>query len=113
MSTSQKNFTIYFEIRNKTTGSVMLTKSFDCVVKLVSDSSVTGGTINGEEDSSFNASTDIFNGINENTTFDELIQFAKSSLDTFTIIFSIVPSFIWAFVAIGITICIILRIIGR
>lgn len=112
MSLSKREFTLYFEVRNKTTGEVMLTKSFNCVVNLASDSKVTGGTINGEEDPNFNTSN-FFDGINEHSSLQDIINSVKDTFTMFQLMFSIVPGFIWFLVFTGITVCIALRILGR
>ena len=112
MSLSKKEFTLYFEVRNKTTGDLMLTKSFNCVINLASDSKVTGGTINGEVDSDFNTSN-YFDSINEGSSLQDILNSVKETFTMFQLMFSIVPGFIWFLVFTGITVCIALRILGR
>lgn len=120
-----EKFTLHFEIRNSIDGKVVLNKTFDINLRANGfvdggmgnssgqSSGVVGGSINGENDPSLGSNGFAFNGVNEHMSFDELINFAKSSINTFIAIFSIVPSFIWSLVAIGIAICISLRILGR
>lgn len=126
------NFTIFFEIRSKVDNSVVLTKSFDINLRANGvaaagmgnigndESGITGGTVNGEDDPSvvtggnslFGGYSDS-DGFNLNMSFDDIINMAKGSFNTFKMIFSILPSFIWILVALGISISIILRIVGR
>ena len=114
----ESNFSIYFEIRNKIDGKVVLTKSRD--IKLIFDtgigtgnSGITGGTVNGEIDESINDSNNPFSGLDENSSLEDVLDFSNGSLDTFSTAFSILPSFIWWIIATSLIVIITLRILGR
>lgn len=123
-SASPKSFTLYFEVRNKVTGEVMTSKSFNCTIHVLTDSEINGGSVDGVEDptignnGSSNGVNSLFGGYSPdgfdlNMSFDDIMNTAKGSFNTFKMIFSILPSFIWILVALGISISIILRIVGR
>lgn len=118
-SFSSKQVTLYFEVRNRVTNVVMITKSYTVTINVASESQINSGTVDGEDDPSVvTGGNSLFggyssDGFNLNMSFDDLINMAKGSFNTFKMIFSIVPSFIWALVVIGISISIILRIVGR
>lgn len=119
-SFSAKQVTLYFEVRNKVTNAVMITKSYTVTINVVSESQINSGTVDGEDDPSvvtggnslFGSYSDS-DGFNLNMSFDDIMNTAKGSFNTFKMIFSILPSFIWILVALGISISIILRIVGR
>lgn len=118
-SFSAKQVTLYFEVRNKVTNTVMITKSYTVTINVASQSQINSGTVDGEDDPSvITGSNGLFTGyssnsFNLNMSFDDLINMAKGSFNTFKMIFSIVPVFIWSIVVIGISISIILRVVGR
>lgn len=114
MSTSSKTFDIFFEVRNKVTNKVMLTKSYNCTINLMSDSSINSGTIDGEEDKNIGDNDkNIFDGLNENSSLDDILNTIKESFETFKLAFSILPGFIWTMIASTLFIIIILRVLGR
>lgn len=76
-------------------------------------SGISGGTINGENDPTLGQSGSYFNGINENSSFSDIIASVKETFSLFALIFSAVPSFIWVLVTTGLVVCIALRILGR
>ena len=94
-----ENFTLHFEIRSKIDDKVVLNKTFDIKLRangfvssgmgnvVGNESGVTSGTVNGENDPSLGSNGFSFNGVNEDMSFDELINFAKSSTNTFISIF--------------------------
>lgn len=119
------NFTLNFEIRSKIDDNVVLNKTFDINLRangFVSDgmgntsgesSGISGGTINGENDPTLGPSGSYFNGINEKSSFSDIIASVKETFSLFALIFSAVPSFIWVLVTTGLVVCIALRILGR
>lgn len=128
------SFKIHFELRNKTDGSVALTKSYNVDLKAANvvqsgitggnensgGSSITGGIINeGTDDEQImtpDNDTNISNSYNssyEKMSLQDLINNAKGSFDTFKTAFSILPGFVWASILILLGVCIALRILGR
>lgn len=123
-TSNMRIFELSFSLINNETGVEDYSCSFTCQIVNSQTVKFLSGKENNKNSDEFNEKYDIgddssnvdnnfFNSINEDMSFDDLINFAKGSLNTFSSIFSIVPSFIWLLVAVGITICIILRILGR
>lgn len=118
-STSLKSFTLYFEVRNKVTGEVMTSKSFNITLHVLTSSEINGGSVDGEDDPTIglNGFTsgvyNPFGNLNEHSSLNDMISAAKSTFSIFTLIFSVVPNFIWVLVSTGLVICIALRILGR
>ncbi len=117
---SGTSFTLCFELRNKVGGTVALTKTYDITLKLTSvaeggflggdsNSGVTGGTVNGENDPNIADDYKTY----EKMSLDELIDFAKGSFNTFKSAFSILPGFVWGMLVILLGVVIALRILGR
>lgn len=119
MTVSSQKVKIYFEVRNRETDVVMLTKQYDCTINVASDSSIDGGIINAGTDEEETLTSDndnnfgSFEDINENSSMSDIITSAKGSFDTFKIAFSILPDFVWAFVLSTLGTIFVLRILGR
>lgn len=119
MTVSSQKVKIYFEVRNRETDVVMLTKQYDCTINVASDSSIDGGIINSGTDEEETLTSDndnnfgSFEDINENSSMSDIITSAKGSFDTFKIAFSILPDFVWAFVLSTLGTIFVLRILGR
>lgn len=121
VSMDDLNLKIYFEVRNKATGQVMVTKNYDFSLYTSSSPTIDGGVINeGQDDEQImtpdndkNISSNVFSGLNENSSFDDILKVIKESFETFKIAFSILPGFIWALIGSTLFIVIILRVLGR
>ena len=114
------NFRICFEVRNRNTGNVMLTKTYDCSLYSISSPTVNGGVINeGKDDEEIitpdndNNIISGFEGINSNSSLDDILGAASGSFETFKSAFAILPGFIWSFISLTLIVLLILRVLGR
>jgi hypothetical protein len=108
------NITLNFEIRNKSNGKVMLTKTYNVTINFAGAPTVNSVAENGETVASDNSgNTNSFSGLTENSSLTDIIDFAKNGLDTFKEAFLILPGFIWTFISIALMVALILRILGR
>lgn len=107
---SDEVFNIYFEVRCKYSDKrTVLRKSFKISLSS-SFSNTVSGEINGE---SADLSSNPFASLNENSSIDDLISASKNTFTLFQSAFSILPGWIWALISIFLTVCIVLRILGR
>lgn len=115
------NITITFRIINIKTGATCITRTISFKIGLDSESTgVTGSTTDGSDDNSFIIGTGSFSenfsgflSLNENSSIKDIISTAKGSLENISIIFSILPGWLWLFVSVGLGVCILLRILSR
>lgn len=126
-SFSKKSFTLSFQVKNRETGEVMLTKNYDLTIggQLSGGSSVDGGVINpgGDDEQQMTPDNDKnikpgvggnpFIGLNENSSLNDMINATKGTFSVFREAFSILPGFVWGIISILLVICIALRILGR
>ncbi len=120
MSFSDQKIKLYFIIKNRNSNAIMITKDYECTINLFKDSSVDGGIINSGtkdevsmspgNDNNFN---NPFASLNEKSSIDDLISVSKGTFTLFQSAFSILPGWIWALISIFLTVCIVLRILGR
>lgn len=120
MSLNDQKIKLYFTIKNRNSDTIMITKDYECTVNLFKDSSIDGGIINSGtkdevsmspgNDNNFN---NLFASLNEKSSIDDLISASKNTFTLFQSAFSILPGWIWALISIFLTVCIVLRILGR
>lgn len=108
-SRANTNVPVLFELREKDTGRVVFLETWNFIIK--ADGS-TGGTI-GENNVDLIGIDGNLAGINEKSSFLDIIESVKGTFATFKEFFAILPPFIWVFVAMGLTIAVVLRIFGR
>lgn len=122
---SNGDSTVYlkFELYNKNTGILALTKEFEFSLSYDIPSAISSST-NGVKDKFFHTGgsninnldesiNNPFSGINNSSSFEDIASVAEESFTTFSALFSILPGFIWALVAGAIGILIVLRVLGR
>lgn len=124
----ESDFKIYFELRNRETGEIALTKTYNVHLSMNAgnidsddnNGSITGGIINeGTDDEEImtpendNNFSGLFEGINESSSMKDIVNSAKGTFETFKVAFSILPDFIWAIISGTLLVIIVLRVLGR
>lgn len=102
------NLDFSFEIRNKSTGNVVLTRKYS--YKLKGDSKATLNDIieNGKSLDGIGLSS-----LNENSNINDIINSVKTTFNTFGDMFALLPGFVWAFLGVVLVVLIVLRVLGR
>lgn len=98
------SYTLLFEVRDKN-NLVMLNQTLTVLVDKATGDVSGGGTTNDDKINDF--------GLNEHSSIKDVFDAIKNSSATFMSFFTIIPGFVWAMVAIGLGLAILLLLLGR
>ena len=102
------NLDFSFEIRNKSTGKVVLTRKYSFKIKGDSKATLNDITENGKSIDCIGLSS-----LNEKSSINDIINSVKTTFNTFGDMFALLPGFIWAFLGVVLVVLVVLRILGR
>lgn len=102
------NILIWFEIRNKSTGKVVLKKHYDYDLSAIKSPVLNDSTENDNPILGGN-----FSNLNGNSSINDILETSKTTFSSFGAIFEILPGFVWAFLGTALIVLIVLRILGR